>query len=151
SDAHELDRMESALERWQTPGEEVISLARLLPGDASDLALPAKTRNSAIPHMPPLAPQTGWLWDPGTLADAVLEREGVHATALENGVALLHPRRPQAKILAESFLALGRVERGIPFGGSRGVLTDTFFLICAMDDRTHLRVLARLSRMLQDE
>jgi PTS system nitrogen regulatory IIA component len=28
------------------------------------------------------------------------------------------------------------------------VLTDIFFLVCAKDDRSHLRTLARISRML---
>jgi PTS system nitrogen regulatory IIA component len=27
-------------------------------------------------------------------------------------------------------------------------MTDVFFLICSVEDRTHLRVLARLSRLL---
>jgi PTS system nitrogen regulatory IIA component len=85
------------------------------------------------------------------MAQAVLEREEMHPTALENGVALLHPRRPQPQLLAEPFFALGRVDRGIPFGGSRGVLTDVFFLICSHDDHSHLRNLARLSRMIADE
>ena len=36
---------------------------------------------------------------------------------------------------------------GIPFGGASS-LTDVFFLICSTDDRVHLRVLARLSRLV---
>jgi len=39
------------------------------------------------------------------------------------GVALLHPRRPQASILGEAVLALGITGQGIPFGGTSG-LTD---------------------------
>jgi PTS system nitrogen regulatory IIA component len=65
---------------------------------------------------------------------------------LENGVALLHPRRPMPKILGQPFLALGCTQSGIPFGD--GPLTDVFFLILSMEDRGHLRVLARLSRIL---
>ena len=45
-------------------------------------------------------------------------------------------------------LAYGRTATGIPFGASQGGLTDIFFLVCCQDDRTHLRVLARLSRLL---
>jgi PTS system nitrogen regulatory IIA component len=48
-------------------------------------------------------------------------------------------------------LALGRTAGGIPFGGAQGTLTDVFFLILSVDDRGHLRVLARLSRLLADE
>ena len=75
------------------------------------------------------------------------DREAMHTTALENGVALLHPRRPMAKILSQPFLALGCTSTGIPFG-TDVPLTDVFFLICSMEDRGHLRVLARLSRIL---
>jgi PTS system nitrogen regulatory IIA component len=51
--------------------------------------------------------------------------------------------------LGDSILAFGRTSRGIPFGAPDGGLTDLFFLICCRDDRTHLRVLARLTRLLQ--
>jgi PTS system nitrogen regulatory IIA component len=50
--------------------------------------------------------------------------------------------------IGESVLAYGRTASGIPFGGPRGQLTDIFFLVCCKDDRTHLQVLARLSRLL---
>ncbi len=45
---------------------------------------------------------------------------------------------------------MGRIDRGIPFGAPRGGLTDLFFLVLSTDDRGHLRVLARLSRLLGD-
>jgi PTS system nitrogen regulatory IIA component len=94
-----------------------------------------------------LAAKTGWLWDTREMADAIKLRESMHSTALENGVALLHPRRPLAKILAQPFLTMGCTSSGIPFG-SDVPLTDVFFLICSMEDRGHLLVLARLSRVL---
>jgi PTS system nitrogen regulatory IIA component len=95
-----------------------------------------------------LAAGTGLLWDPDKMVEAVRSREEMHPTALENGVALLHPRRPMASILGEPFLALGITRSGIPFGGSGGMLTDVFFLICSTEDRGHLRTLARLSRLI---
>ena len=45
-------------------------------------------------------------------------------------------------------MAYGRTASGIPFGAPGGGLTDIFFLVCCRDDRTHLKVLARLSRLL---
>jgi PTS system nitrogen regulatory IIA component len=51
--------------------------------------------------------------------------------------------------LGESVIAFGRTASPIPFGAPGGELTDIFFLICCRDDRTHLRVLARLTRLLQ--
>ena len=101
-----------------------VSIARLLPPEAVAVPLQARTRGSVIDEMAGLAAQTGLLWDPQKMAHALREREELHPTALDNGVALLHPRRPLASILAEAFLALGRTCQGIPFGGERGGLTD---------------------------
>ena len=95
-----------------------------------------------------LVTQTGMLWDPEKMTDAILAREHMHPTALENGVALMHPRRPMASILGQPLIALGIMRSGIPFGGGRGLLTDVFFLICSADDRGHLQTLARLSRLI---
>ena len=98
--------------------------------------------------MTQLAATTGLLWDPDKMAQALRDREEMHPTALDNGVALLHPRRPLPTILAEPLLALGITRQGIPFGAGCGVLTDVFFLICSENDRNHLRTLARLSRII---
>ena len=153
SDEDELIEVEGALQRagnrgMQPNGE--ISISRLLPLNAIAIPLEARTRNSVITAMTELAAGTGLLWDPEKLAEAVRARETLHPTALDNGVALLHPRRPMPTILAEACLALGRTHTGIPFGGSRGTLTDIYFLICSTNDRDHLRTLARLSRLIGD-
>jgi len=148
SDEDELVAMENVLQS-SAPAEEQqeISLADLLPLEAIDVPLAARTRNSVITSMVDVAARTGWLWDPGKMAEAVRSREDMHPTALENGVALLHPRRPMAAILGQAFVALGVTQTSIPFGA--GVPpADVFFLICSVEDRGHLRALARLSRLL---
>ena len=63
-------------------------------------------------------------------------------------VALPHPRHPLPYDIAESFIVVGVAPGGIPFGAEDGSLTRLFFLMCCKDDRTHLHVLARLTRML---
>jgi PTS system nitrogen regulatory IIA component len=149
SDASELVEVEEVLERnaHQTD-QATISIVEHLPLAAIAVPLAARTRSSVIVAMTELAANTGLLWDPEKMADAVRARENLHPTALDNGVALLHARRPMRSILAEPFLALGVTSSGIPFGG--GGLTDLFFLVCSCDDRGHLRLLARLSRLLGD-
>jgi PTS system nitrogen regulatory IIA component len=52
--------------------------------------------------------------------------------------------------IAASFVILGRSDGGIPFGAEDGSLTRLFMLICCKDERTHLHVLARISRMFDD-
>lgn len=145
----ELARVEGVL-RQASPGAKDISIADALPLEAMAVPLNARTRKSVINRMVQLAATTGWLWDPDKMAEAVAAREKLHSTALDIGVALLHPRRPQPNILAQAFLAFGRTQQGIPFGDSRGRLTDVYFLILSTDDRGHLRTLARLSRLIGD-
>jgi nitrogen PTS system EIIA component len=148
SDEWQLREVEAVLQRAApAEGQQEICIAEMLPRAAIAVPLCARTRNSVIDSMVELAAQTGWLWDTKEMAEAVKARENMHTTALENGVALLHPRRPMTKILAQPFLALGCTTSGIPFG-TGAPLTDVFFLICSTEDRGHLRILARLSRIL---
>lgn len=147
SDEDQLTAVEDVLQRDKAAeATEPPSLSKLLLVEAIAVPLLARTRNSVISNMVKLAAQTGMLWDPDKMADAVRARENLHPTALDNGVALLHPRRPMPNLLAQALLALGRTHHGIPFGG--GTLTDTFFLICSTSDREHLQTLTRLSRLI---
>ncbi len=149
SSEDELVDVEGVLQRDAgTATTSQILLSKMLIVEAIAVPLQARTRASVIAEMTKLGAETGMLWDPDKMGDAVRARENLHPTALDNGVALLHPRRPMPNILEQAFLALGRTHQGIPFGG--GGLTDLFFLICSTNDRDHLQTLARLSRLIND-
>lgn len=149
SDDEELATMETNLRRDEGPAAHEIDFASLMPPEAVAVPLQARTKTSVIQTMCDLAAATGMLWDAEKMAQAVTERESMSPTALDHGVALLHPRRPQPSILGQAVVALGITSQGIPFGGSAG-LTDVFFLIAATSDHEYLRILARLSRMAHD-
>lgn len=149
SDIEQLDKVDAVLSRADTTGSEV-TIAGLCPIDVIEVPLQARTKASVIRSMSDLATRGGMLWDAPTMAEAVKAREDLHPTALDCGVALLHPRRPQSSILADSVVALGRTSQPLPFSDS-GHLTDIFFLIASYDDRVHLRILSRISRMITDE
>lgn len=140
----ELQRVEASLKPRST------SFADMLSPDSIAIPLLAKTKRSVVEEMVGLAERTGMLWDTEKMAEAILAREELQSTAMPNGVALMHPRRPLSNILGEPLLALGISPQGIPFGGGRG-LTRVFTLICSTDDRGHLHTLARLTRMFQDD
>ena len=150
SDDEALVQMEGALDRAAAAEDQEISIAELLKVEAIAVPLDARTRGSVIVKMTELAARTHLLWDPTKMAEAVRAREDMHSTALDNGIALLHARRPMSAILAEAVLALGISPGGIPFG-TGGCLTDIFFLICSTSDHEHLRILARLSRVINDQ
>src|SRR4051812_1572469 len=151
SDDDALVQMEGALDRASIETDvEQVSISNLLHPEAIEIPLAARTRASVIVQMTEVAARTHLLWDPAKMAEAVRAREEMHSTALDIGVALLHPRRPMPANLAEALLALGISPGGIPFG-SGGRLTDIFFLICSTSDHEHLRILARLSRIINDQ
>jgi nitrogen PTS system EIIA component len=149
ADDVDLVHVQALLDRAAEQREPAtVRISDLLAPEAIAIPLPARTRSSVIKSIVEVAAKTGHLWDAAEMAEAVEAREKLHPTALDNGVALLHPRRPLGQILAQPLLALGRTPTGIPFGSERGQLTDIFFLICSIDDSQHLRTLARLSRLI---
>ena len=110
--------------------------------------LQASTKSSVLHELVATAERSWQVYKPETLLDALKLREESLSTALENGVAVPHPRRILPNAFGESLIAYGRTFSGIPFGAPHGQLTDIFFLLCCRDDQTHLRTLARLSRLL---
>lgn len=143
---NELEKVEKRLNE----SENESPLARMLAAESIGIPLKAKTKRSVVEEMVALAAETGMLWDTDRMEEAIRSREELQSTAMPNGVAILHPRRPLANILGEPILSLGISPSGIPFGGRRG-MTHVFFLLASTDDRGHLHTLARLSRMLQDD
>lgn len=148
SDVDELSKVQKVVDRWSKSDSDSIELSNLLQAVAIETPLAARTRSSVIRRMCSLAEKTGLLWDAGRMVEAVMAREELHPTALDDGVAMLHPRRPQSSILGGPLLALGVSSQPLPFGNRSGHLTDVFFLICSTDDRVHLQVLAKLSRLI---
>ncbi len=147
-DADELAQVQRVVDRWSDGHSDFIRLGELLQPNAIEIPLQARTNGSVIRRIVGIAEQTGLLWDAQRMIEAVQAREELHPTALDNGVALLHPRRPQSSILAEPLLALGVTSQPLPFGNQNGLKTDVFFLICSTDDKVHLQVLAKLSRLI---
>lgn len=147
SDELELEKVQRVLDRVAEGPAEDRAIHELCTPETIAVPLNARTRGSVIRTMSQLAAQSGLMWDPTTMAEAVQAREQMHPTALDNGVALLHPRRPQTSILADSVIALAVCPASIPFSDA-GHMTDLFFLICSYDDQSHLRILAKLSRLI---
>ena len=98
-----------------------------------------------------MADACGLIYNGDHLLEALKGRESLCSTSIIPGVAFPHPRDPLPYDIAQSFIAIGLTPSGVPFGAPDGSLTRAFFLICCKDENTHLHVLARLCRMLQDE
>jgi PTS system nitrogen regulatory IIA component len=129
-------------------GEHEPLVSTLLSEATIAVPLRAATRISVLKELVNLAEQTWQVYDPESILTAIKQREELASTALGSGVAIPHPRRPIPGALGEDVLAYGRTASGIPFGEPNGGLTDIYFLVCCREEQTHLRVLARLARLL---
>lgn len=139
---------EKQLAALENPSSSEPLVSKLLSEATMAVPLAASTRASVLKELVNLAEQSWQVYDPQAILSAIRQREEIGSTALENGVAIPHPRRPLLAALGESVLAYGKTASAVPFGGNRGGLTDIFFLVCCRDQKTHLSVLARLARMM---
>src|SRR5205814_1088538 len=69
-------------------------LTTLLHTDCVAVPLPASTRSSLFRELVKLAEQSWQVYDPDAVLTAIQAREELASTAQDNGVAVLHPRRP---------------------------------------------------------
>jgi nitrogen PTS system EIIA component len=124
-------------------------LSTYLAVEQIQVPLEARTKRSVLEALVEVAGRTWKVWEPAVLLQAVIERESLMSTAFEKGVAIPHPRQPLPGSLEDAVIAFGRTTSPIPFGAPDNSGTDLFFLIACRDTRTHLRILARLSRLIQ--
>jgi nitrogen PTS system EIIA component len=149
-DEERLAGIEMGVSRHHGFEENAPLIVPLIPPNGLAVPLTARSRDSVIRDLVALADQAGLVYVKEDLIANVRNREELCSTAMVPGVALPHPRHPLPHDIAASFVVVGLAPSGIPYGAIDGSLTRLFFLICCKDDRTHLHVLARIGRMLQD-
>lgn len=145
------DSQLAALEHSQaTPSmPRDIPVTALLKPALVQVPLEARTKRSVLESLVEVAGRTWQIWEPAVVLKALQERESLHSTAFDNGVAFPHPRNPIPEATGEPLVAFGRTLNAIPFGAPNNSPTDCFFLILCHDPQSHLQVLARLTRMIQ--
>ena len=87
--------------------------------------------------------------DYDTMVEVLLEREKLGSTGIGGGIAIPHGKLAGLENLIVSF---GRSEDGIDFDSMDGKPVHIFFLLMAPENSAgqHLKVLAKISRMLKD-
>lgn len=85
-----------------------------------------------------------------SLVKALLDREALGSTAIGNGVAVPHAKHSS---VTEKAIVFGRTEKGKNFDSIDDKPVNLFFLIVSppAEAGPHLKMLARISRLLQDE
>ncbi|MFC2140328.1 PTS sugar transporter subunit IIA [Candidatus Auribacterota bacterium] len=85
-----------------------------------------------------------------SLLTSVRDREKLCTTAISEGIAIPHPRKALKNFVRKPTIIFGRSTIGVDFESLDGSPTYLFFLICAPRDDVHLKIMARLSRLLRN-
>lgn len=111
--------------------------------------LSSTSREGVIRELSGLIAQRETGLDPNLLFQALWDRELVGSTGIEDGVAIPHAKVPR---LDHIVVACGRSMPGLDFNAHDSKPTHLFFVLLAPLDATgmHLKVLARLSRLLKE-
>ena len=111
--------------------------------------LKARNKEGVITELvAPLAKDTGI--DPQDLVEVLLERERLGSTGIGGGIGIPHGK---FKNLETLILGFGLSRKGIDFESIDHRPTHIFFLLMTPENSTglHLKLLARISRILKDE
>jgi len=115
-----------------------------------NLELSGRSRRAVLEELVALLASNGAVGDRQRLLQAALEREELASTAVGDGVAFPHPRTASSQFVRKPAVAFGRSTRGINFDAEDGQPVRLFFFVCAPEEKLHLRLLARLNRLLRN-
>ncbi|HEY1170784.1 MAG TPA: PTS sugar transporter subunit IIA [Verrucomicrobiae bacterium] len=99
-----------------------------------------------IDHIPSIAGQPA---AKQTLLRALQEREELHSTGIGDGIALPHARNALVGMVDRAVIVFGRHPAGVHYGADDRLPAKVFFLLVATNVSEHLRILARISRLLR--
>ena len=129
--------------------EQLVRLSHLFQPDSMLLDLSARNGRAAIAELTQQLHQTGRLANVRAARKDIAAREAQGTTALGHGVAVPHALTPGVN---QPLIAYGRSRDGIDFGAPDGKPVHHVFLLLGPPARQplHLRILARLTRLLAD-
>lgn len=126
-----------------------MEIGDLLRPELITLELKAAAKAEVIRELAALMAAAGFLDDVEAYIAAVMEREAIGSTGVGMGVAIPHGK---VKAVRAACVAFGKSTPGVDFGGPDGP-AHLIFLIAVPEnaDNHHLKILAKLSRMLIHE
>ena len=111
--------------------------------------LSARNKDEALAELINTIIQGGIKLKHSSIIEILKQRENLGSTGIGDGVAIPHGKIPE---LDEIIVAFGRSMEGIPFNSLDGKPVHLFFLLLAPENSSgqHLKILAKISKMLKD-
>ncbi|MBN2509689.1 MAG: PTS sugar transporter subunit IIA [Spirochaetales bacterium] len=129
---------------------DFVPLSRLLSKDGVILDMKAGDRDSALARLAGKAFELSLVADEQELTRLLIQREDMMSTALDNGIALPHVRTLRKGFAAGPGIIIGMSGKGINFNLADQKKTFLFFLIVSDSEAVHLRIMAKLARILRN-
>ncbi len=113
-------------------------------------SLRSSDKEGAIKEIVEALARAGLVKNVDQTVGALLEREKLGSTGIGQNIAVPHAKSEEVKNLV---LGVGISEKGVDFDALDGDLVNIIFLVIAPVDATglHLKVLARIARLLKDK
>ncbi len=89
--------------------------------------------------------------DRNALKEAILDREAIMPTAIGDGFALPHPRKPLENSGLKPFIALAFCDSPVDWGALDDIRVSNFFLVFSTNQEEHLALLGELAGLLRDK
>ncbi len=112
--------------------------------------LKASTKEAVLEELASVLPLAGRNDDWEKMVKVLMAREKLGSTGIGDGIAIPHGK---LRGLDHLMIAFGRSKKGVDYNAMDGKPVYLFFLLMAPEDSPgqHLKVLARISRLLKDE
>jgi nitrogen PTS system EIIA component len=123
-----------------------MALIDLMSPEVVKVPLAGRSKDEVIRELLGVLAGSGRLADENKAYEAVIAREALGSTGLENGIAVPHAKTTAVKDLT---IAIGIASPGIDFQALDGKPSTLFFLILAPPDKSgpHIEALAEIARM----
>lgn len=131
--------------------DQLIPLSRLFDEALIQLDLKAGSKEEALQAMVDIAAGSKILENPKELFRQLEERENMLSTAVGNGIAIPHPRNPDPTFFKKPNILMARSKEGVDFSAPDGKKVHLFFMTCSPNMVVHLRLLAKISKLLHVE
>jgi len=126
-----------------------MNLTEILKRDFILEELEARNQHEVLDELVRVFAMGGVRFDPEAMLQVLLERERLGSTGIGDRIAIPHGK---LQGLDEILLSFGRSSEGISFDAMDGKPVHLFFLLMAPENSAglHLKILAKISRMLKD-
>ncbi len=127
-----------------------MALVDLIQPEVVKVPLVSTTKSDVIRELVEVLRDAGRIAEVDPVYEALMQREGMGSTGLEQGIAVPHAKTQAVRSLT---MALGIAPRGIDFQSIDGNPSKLFFLLLAPPDQSgpHIEALAEIARITKSQ